>query len=324
MTALLRHGSDVGTASQGGDAGYAADAALTRLSAVPLFAGHRFDAVPLLGGLTNQNYRVSLEGRAYVARLSNPSGDLLAIDRDAEFRNSTAAAASGAAPAVAGYAPDVGVLVVEWVSGRTLTENDVRDVVTLRRVADACRRLHAGPRFVSDFDMFDIQRRYLAVVRERGFRMPTGYVDFMPLVERMRAALAVRPEPAVPCNNDLLPANLIDDGERIWLIDYEYSGNNDPCFELGNMWSEAALSLEHLEELVAAYYGRPSRSRVARARLLGLMSKYGWTLWASIQDSASPLDFDFWGWGTEKYDRAVAEFEGPDLPRLIEEVQRAD
>ena len=97
------------------------------------------------------------------------------------------------------------------------------------------------------------------------------------------------------------------------LIDYEYSGNNEPCFELGNVWSESNLSLAQLEELVAHYYGRPLRNKVARARLWGLMSKYGWTLWGSIQDGISDLDFDFWGWAMEKYDRAVAEFDGPGL-----------
>ena len=100
---------------------------------------------------------------------------------------------------------------------------------------------------------------------------------------------------------------------RFRLIDYEYSGNNDPCFELGNVWSESNLSLEQLEQLIAAYYGRPLRHKVARARLWGLMSKYGWTLWASIQDGVSDIDFDFWSWGMEKYDRAVAEFDSPDL-----------
>lgn len=323
-----RDGSNVSTPSQRADAGPSVAApsptVLARLSAVPLFAGREFRAVRLPGGLTNDNYRVTVDGRSYVARLSDPSGELLAIDRAAEYANSTAAAAGGAAPAVAGYAPEVGVLVVEWVEGRTLDPADLRDVVVLRQVADACRRLHAGPRFVNDFDMFDIQRRYLDVVRERGFRLPERYLDFLPVVETLRAALAVHPEPTVPCNNDLLAANLIDDGDRIWLIDYEYSGNNDPCFELGNIWSESDLSTEHLEELVAAYFGRPSARRVARCRLLGLMSKYGWTLWAAIQDGASALDYDFWSWGTEKYDRAVAEFDGPDLPRLIEEVQRAD
>jgi len=293
-----------------------------RLLAVPIFQQVQLVVRPLEGGLTNRNFRVTADGREYVARLSSPSGSLLAIDRVAEHANSVAAAASGVSPAVVGYVPAAGVLVVEWVAGRTLTDLDVRDDANLPRIARACRQLHAGPAFRGDFDMFDIQRRYLAVVLEQDMWLPDRYLDFMPAVDRIRAALAVRPVPSVPCNNDLLPANLIDDGERIWLIDYEYSGNNDPCFELGNIWSESGLELRQLDLLVTAYYGRRRPGRVARARLLGLMSKYGWTLWASIQDRVSALGIDFRSWGLERYERAVAEFDGPDLARLIEEVQR--
>jgi thiamine kinase-like enzyme len=213
---------------------------------------------------------------------------------------------------------------VRWVDARPWTPDDLRDEANLRRVAAACRALHAGPRFASDFDMFALLRRYLRVVRERGFRLPPRYEEFLPEADRVRAALGVHPERSVPCNNDLLPANVLDDGDRLWLIDYEYAGNNDPCFELGNIWSEASLEQGLLEPLVTAYYGRASRARTARARLLGLMSKYGWTLWASIQDGLSTVDFDFWTWGMEKYERAVAEFDGPDLPRLLDEVMRDD
>jgi thiamine kinase-like enzyme len=143
-------------------------------------------------------------------------------------------------------------------------------------------------------------------------------------VARIRAALAVHPTKPVPCHNDLLAGNILDDGARLWFIDYEYSGNNDPCFELGNIWSEATLPPDRLDHLVTAYYGYRSAALIARARLLALMSKYGWTLWASIQDAVSTADFDFWAWGLEKYDRAVAEFDGPDLARLIDDVQQLD
>jgi thiamine kinase-like enzyme len=295
-----------------------------RLDAVPLFHGRRTAVSALSGGLSNQTYRVAVDGRDYVARLSSPAGSLLAIDRDAEYAHSVSAAASGVAPAVLAYVPRVSVLVVAWVAGRTLTEADVRIEANLLRLAAACRQLHAGPKFTADFDMFAVQRRYLDVVTERGFRMPPGYLDYMPAVELIRGALGHRPLGTVPCNNDLLAANIIDDGRRLWLIDYEYSGNNDPCFELGNIASESELDAGQLEFLVTAYFGRASRSLTARARLLGLMSKYGWTLWASIQDGISPLDFDFWSWGMQRYQRAVAEFGGPELPRLIEEVQLDD
>ena len=215
-------------------------------------------------------------------------------------------------------------MVVGYVEGRTFTEDDLRSGSQLARVAAACRQLHQGPRFVNDFDMFAIQAGYLSVVVDRGFRLPSRYLEFQTHVDRIRAAFAVRPQPSVPCNNDLLAGNFIDDGTKIWLIDYEYSGNNDACFELGNIWSEADLSLDQLAELMTAYDGALLRHRVARARLWGLMSKYGWTLWGSIQHAVSELDFDFWGWGMEKYERAVAEFDSPAFEVLLEEVTRAD
>jgi thiamine kinase-like enzyme len=143
-------------------------------------------------------------------------------------------------------------------------------------------------------------------------------------VRAVEEAMRARAEPAVPCNNDLLAENFIDVGGELKLIDYEYSGNNDACFELGNIWSESNLSLEQLEELVGCYYGTPLRNKMARARLWGLVAKYGWMLWASIQDGVSELDFDFWSWGMEKYERAVAEFDDPALEHLLEEVQRED
>jgi thiamine kinase-like enzyme len=293
------------------------------LDDLPDLAGPPLDVQALPGGLTNRNYRVvTASRREVVVRVSAEQSTLLQIDRDAEHRNAVAASRAGVGPDVAGYVPGRGVLAIEWIDGRTFSTADLDDAANLARVAATCRQLHESPRFANDFDMFIVQRRYLDLVLDRGFRLPRDYVEFMPKVDQIRSALTVRHEGYVPCHNDLLAANMIDDGERIWFIDYEYAGNNDACFELGNIWSEADLSLDHLDELVAAYYGRRSRAKVARARLLGLMSKYGWTLWASIQDGTSDVDFDFWAWGMEKYERAIAEFRGPDFATLIADVQQ--
>jgi len=154
--------------------------------------------------------------------------------------------------------------------------------------------------------------------------VPRGYDRYWPQFAAAQAALAVRDEGTVPCNNDLLAGNFIDDGERIWLIDYEYSGNNDPCFELGNIAAESGLSADALAALVTAYYGRPRRSRIARAQLFGLVARYGWTLWGAIQAASSPLEFDFWSWAMEKYEAAAAGFSGPGYARLLDEVQIDD
>lgn len=279
---------------------------------------------PLPGGLTNTNYKVVAGGHAYVVRISNKDSSLLAIDRQNELHNTIAAAEAGVGAPFVAALPEHDAVVLGFLEGRALSPDDLRRGDLLPLVAQACRRLHGARRFLADFDMFEIQQRYLGVVRERGLRLPDRYLDFEPQVRAIEEAMRLRTEPTVPCNNDLLAENFIEVGGAFRLIDYEYSGNNDACFELGNVWSESNLSLEQLEELVTSYYGTASRSKVARARLWGLMSKYGWTLWASIQDGISDLDFDFWGWGMEKYERAVTEFDGPGFATLLDDVQARD
>ena len=296
----------------------------TVLDRIDWLRGTAYEVEELAGGLTNVNLKVSHPGGVVVVRVAQPGNELLAIDRQHEHANSVAAATAGVGAPVVDFLPEAGLLVVGWLDGRTFTDDDLRSGKHLDRVAAAVRQLHSGPRFVNDFDMFALQPAYLEIVRDRGFRLPSGYLELQPQADRVRRALGARPEPTVPCNNDLLAGNMIDDGEHIWLIDYEYSGNNQATFELGNIWSEAGLSLEQLEELMEAYDGRLLRHRVARARLWGLMSQYGWTLWGSIQDAVSPFDFDFWEWAMEKYDRALATFGGPELDRLLDEAAADD
>jgi thiamine kinase-like enzyme len=291
------------------------------LPALPRLGRTVPDLRPLPGGLTNHNYRVSLPtGGAAVVRMSTDSDSVLAIDRCAEFRNATTAAQQGVGPQVLGCDPDAGISVVRWIEGRTLGPADLDDSVRLQRIAQTCRRLHSGPRFGNDFDMTAVLDRYLGVVRSRGYRLPSTYLDFLPIAEDVSAALSVRRPRRAPCHNDLLPANILDDGARIWFIDYEYSGNNDPYFELGNLWSEAELPPARLPELVSYYVGAESREYTARARLWAALARYGWTLWASIQHAVSPVDFDFWSWGRAKYELAIAEFRGAELPQLLQDV----
>ena len=294
------------------------------LDAVAYLRGREREVEELSGGLTNVNLKVTTEDGSVVVRIAQAGSELLAIDRDAERRNSEAAAEAGVGAPLIEYVEDPRLLVVGFIEGHTFTDDDLRDGGHLTRVAAACRQLHEGPRFVNEFDMFEIQPRYLAIAHEHGFRLPDRYEEFADRAQQIKRALDTKPVATVPCNNDLLAGNFIDDGQKIWLIDYEYAGNNDPCFELGNLWSEANLADEQLDELMEAYDGELLRHRVARARLWGLMSKYGWTLWGSIQSSVSTIDFDFWEWAMEKYDRAVAEFDDPGFEKVLEQATRDD
>ena len=260
----------------------------------------------LSGGLTNRNFLIETPEKKLVARVSSNSSSLLSIDRGSEFINSTIAGKGGVGAEVLDYLPGEGLLVISYIPGKTYGAADV--ATNLPRIATSLRNLHALEVFDHEFNMFTTQKNYQKIVQEQGFRLPEGYLGFAPQVAEIKAAMAVLFEGLVPCNNDLLPGNFIDDGAKIWLIDYEYSGNNDACFEIGNVWAEAFLPIEALVELVNAYYGEYRADKVARAWLWALMAKYGWTLWASIQSEVSDLDFDFWEWGMAKYDLARSEF----------------
>ena len=298
------------------------------LDRLAILAGRSWHASDLPGGLTNHNVRVVSDDDGppldLVVRCSSGDPGLLGIDRDAEHANTARAADAGVGAPVVEYRPDLDMLVIGYLEGRALVDADFADSGVLGRSADACRRLHAGPRFVGDFDMFQRQATYLATVREKGFALPPTYDDHADAWADVRRALAVAPRPTVPCNNDLLAANFIDDGEQVWLIDYEYSGNNDACFELGNTTTECNFTPDQVEAWTEAYFGDPNPADLARVRLQALCSEYGWSLWGFIQAATSPMDFDFAGWGQERFDKAEATFRGTELPRLLDEVANAD
>jgi thiamine kinase-like enzyme len=288
------------------------------------FRGESYRLTALPGGLTNRNFRVDVEGCSYVVRVTADDVNALAIDREHEYRNSVLAASTGVGAEVIGHLPGEGVLVLRYIEGRTLTDADLREPGRLARVARTCRQLHAGPRFANDFDMVEVRRGYLRIIEDNGYRLPPHYRDYEDHLVRVSGALRVRPIATVPCHNDLLAANQLDDGTTIRLIDYEYAGNNDPCFELGKLWSECHLDEMHIEELVTAYFGRVQHGLVARTRIQALMSQYGWTLWGAIQSATSSLDVDFWTWALERFEAAAATFRSPHFEQLLAEATRDD
>ena len=186
-----------------------------------------------------------------------------------------------------------------------------------RRIAASLRMLHTAPRFAKDFDMFRLTEFYLGVCAERSVRIPDGFRDRMPRVADVERAFAANPVETAPCHNDLLAENYIDDGSQLWIVDFEYSGNNDPCFELGDTAQECGFDQELRAVLCEAYFGTRREDRLARMNLQALMADVGWTLWAAIQATISTIDFDFWGWAVERWDRAVAIFDSDDFARWV-------
>lgn len=274
----------------------------------------------LSGGLTNTNYKVTVNGTPYFVRVPGESTELLAIDRDNEHHNTRAAASAGVAPRVLRHIPEHNVMVLEFLDGKTMSKDSLNEPGMPSRMAQAIKRLHAGPRFYSDFNMFRLTEYYLSLCRERGIKIPDGYPERMSTVNEIEKAMSVKPLAAVPCNNDLLAENYIDDGKQLWLIDYEYSGNNDPTFELGNTCQEMQFNHDQIQEVCAAYFGEATPPMIARMKLNMIMSDVGWGLWAAIQAKISTIDFDFWGWALERWGRAVEKMDSTEFPMWMKDV----
>lgn len=283
------------------------------LAAVTAWNGREVSAERISGGLTNRNYRVSVDGTPYFLRIPGEATELLAVDRGNELHNTRAAAAAGAGPVVVDHLPAFNVIVLAWLDARTMSNEAFAVPGMPSRIAAVLHRLHAGPRFRDDFDMFRLTERYLRLIDERAIPLPAGYRDGIAALSRVEAAMRVRPLASVPCHNDLLAENYLDDGERLWIVDYEYSGNNDPTFELGNTAQELGFDDDRLRELCAAYFGEVTAALVARCKLQMLMSDIGWTLWAAIQSRISPIEYDFFGWAEERWARARERLSSPDL-----------
>jgi thiamine kinase-like enzyme len=276
---------------------------------------------PLSGGLTNTNYRVDVEGTWYVVRIPGASTELLAVDRANEYHNTRAAGESGVGPRIAHYLPDHHVMVLDYIHGQTMSIARLGEPGMPARIARSLKALHTrAPRFLHQFNMFRLTEYYLAIVDAHQVRIPDGYRRYLEAVARIEAAMNRRPLPAVPCNNDLLAENYIDDGQVLRLIDFEYSGNNDPTFELGNTCQEQQYDEPRIVEMCAAYFGQPHPDMLARMKLNMIMSDVGWTLWAAIQAKISTIDFDFWGWAVERWARATAKMESPEFDSWLSTV----
>jgi thiamine kinase-like enzyme len=212
-------------------------------------------------------------------------------------------------------------MVLEFLNGRTMSKDLLNEAGMPTRMAQSIKKLNHGSRFLLDFNMFRLTEYYLGLCNERAINIPDGYSEWMLTIAQIEKAMSINPLPTVPCNNDLLAENYIDDGKQLWLIDYEYSGNNDPTFELGNTCQEMQFNDAQIAEVCSEYFGEATPDKIARMKLNMIMSDVGWGLWAAIQAKISTIDFDFWGWAIERWGRAVEKMDSMEFEVWIGEVQ---
>ena len=290
---------------------------------VSLWKGLPVTISALSGGLTNENYLVESGGNRYVMRLPGLSTELLSIDRKNEVHNTKAAASTGIGPRVLEHVPEVDVMVLEFIPGPTMSAKALQTGQMAARMALSFHRLHNAPRFLHDFNMFRLIETYLDIVAQHRVTIPKDYRDWLPTIDQIERAVNVAPLHLAPCHNDLLCENFIDDGVSLRIVDYELSGNNDPCFDLGNTAQEAGFDQELRAALCESYFGKVDARQLARMNLFALMSDVGWTLWGAIQAKISAVDFDFRGYYSGRWERALGVLRSERLQRWMEAAAQA-
>ncbi len=267
--------------------------AKTRAASLPFWSGP-VEPEPLGGGITNVNFLVRDGGRKYVARIG---GDIPVhqVMRFNELAASRAAAAAGLSPAVLYHEP--GALVIDYIEGRTLSDEDIRDPAMLQRIVPLIRRCHCevarhlrGP--VLMFWVFHVIRDYARTLREADSRHCSRLPDLLAAAGVLEQA--VGPVEIVFAHNDLLAGNFIDDGERLWLIDWDYAGFNSPLFDLGGLASNNALTEAQEEMLLEQYFGQaPDDALRHRYRAMKCASLLRETMWSMVSEIHSDIDFDY-------------------------------
>ncbi len=256
------------------------------------------------GGITNINYRVDDGGNSYFVRV----GDDIAVHHILRFNERAATAAAH----IAGISPELihaepGVMIMRFIEGRTCTADDIRDPARLGRAIALVKRVHRemprqirGP--ILAFWVFYAIRDYVRTLDESGSRYQSRLAELADIAEGLE--LAVGPVDFVFGHNDLLPGNFIDDGERLWLIDWDYAGFNAPIFDLANLASNSKLDREQEMWLLQTYYGRhPDKRLLTSFDAMKCASLLREVMWSMVSEIYSTIDFDYAAYTADYMDR---------------------
>ena len=287
------------------------------LRRVPELASGELAFTALSGGITNRNFLIELPGRRdrYVVRLAGNDTHLLGISREVELAATTAAAGVGVGPEVVAFVRPEGYLVTRYIEGRPIEIEAMRTPERLAAVAGSLRRVHDGPAIPGLFVPFRIVEAYRALAVERGVAIPPEYVLALAIARRIELAFLTAPLELRPCHNDLLNANFIDDGARVRIVDWEYAGMGDPFFDLGNFAVNHELDDAAEATFLAAYDGEVRPARLARLRLMRLVSDFREAMWGVLQQGISTLDVDFVAYAAEHFDRLLGQAGRPAFER---------
>lgn len=276
----------------------------------------------LSGGITNLNYRVDVDGEPFVVRILARDAGLLGIDRHREHRCAVAASRAGVAPEVVYFLPDEGILVTRFIAGSSLAPGEPAAPEMVRRVAQAIRRCHTGPAFDGTFSPFETVESYVRIARGAGAALPQDLEVLRAVMREIDAALRQQHTVMRPCHNDLWGPNLIDDGREVHIVDWEYAGMGDACFDLANFAIHHSFSDDQDAVLLRAYFGVVPVAAEARVKLLKVAAELREALWYLVALNVSSDTTHFLEHAQVHFDRCRRAMHDPHVSMWLDQVGR--
>jgi thiamine kinase-like enzyme len=270
---------------------------------------------PLGGGITNHNFKVTVDGESFVLRIGGRDTDLLGIDRSVEHGASVAAAEAGVGPEVVDFLEPEGYLVTRFVEGHPVPLEEMARPENILRMATTLRRIHEGGPIPGRFDSFRVVEAYRATAEEHGVRIPDAFSAAKEHADKIESARGSQPRR--PCHNDLLNANFIDDGTNLRIVDWEYAGMGDVFFDLANFSINHELGEAENEALLTAYFEELRFEDLASLRLMRFMSDFREAMWGVVQQGISELDFDFVAYAREHFERLERTAADPEFREAL-------
>ncbi len=275
---------------------------------------------PLGGGITNHNYTVYIGGEEYVVRIPG-AGTEIFINRENELECSIQAGNAGIAPKVIHHLKPEDVSVVQFIRGNTLTTPRIAgDDDLIKRIVHSISKLHEKVVFKSTFNPFETVRHYMRYVKQYSAPLPDDIEWMLGIAGRIEKAMQQDKLRPVACHNDYLSENFLDDGKKIWIIDWEYGGMGDPYFDLGDFAVEHPFTRKQEELIIKEYCGKVESKRLSRMLLHKIVSDLWWGVWAMIQSKISKIDFDFYAYGSARFERLRKNANDKDFEKWVETV----
>jgi len=290
------------------------------LARVPQWAGaSNLKATPLGGGITNRNFRIDVDGEAFVLRIAGADTELLGINREYEYAANLAAGKLGIAPEVFYFIQPEGYLVTRFINGRPILPEEICQPENIRRVMDVVRKIHRMPEIPGKFDVFRIVADYCEIARRYQVEFPKNIDRLLDQMQAAKKALNTYPLTPCPCHNDLLNANFLTNGQ-LYVLDWEYAGMGDVFFDLANFSDHHKLTDEQDRWLLKCYFEKVTPSQWARLKIMKIMSDLREATWALVQIGISKLDFDFRDYADRFFGRVIENIQNPQWNEWLKEV----